>query len=122
MKKSIYSIAWSAGELWLVYAATFGESHGAGNAVKFMAAYGIAMTPLVLAAVYLDKTKETRPKWLCSMLNLSDLAMVAIMAWFGWKWCAAAFAIGGIVSTIYRGREEFQAGLEKDKAAKGATV
>lgn len=84
-------------------------SEGAGNVFAFMAWF-VALLSLLIGMT-LNKTHFTmqRPPGFVPYNFVTELIVVACLAWAGMFWCAAFYAIGGISREAARVREPSEA-------------
>jgi hypothetical protein len=105
--KTAFSLIWTALEVALIFYACQSSHAGAGNIVKLFAGWNLLGFVVVLIALpEMKKEAEQRPQWALNMLNAIDAFNVAVLAYYGWWWCSAAFGIGLLASAALRTRRE----------------
>ena len=89
----------------MVWWAVNTEATGPSNIVKLMAVWSILGAIAIAHALKTEQEPDPRPTWLKRFLNVSDVSLVLMLAWWGWWWCAAAFGFGAMACIVYRDRK-----------------
>lgn len=99
-----FCIVYALAEITLIWWGVYGESVGAANLVKLLAAWNFIGGIALAHEMDKDKSPDPRPAWLRRFLDTCDIGIVFMTAWAGWWWCATAFAWGAAVGSAYRSR------------------
>lgn len=100
-----FNLAWCAAEVGLVAWAVTTNATGPGNVVKLWGGICAVGGLVTIAAFTVAEEPDTRSRWLRRTLTFCDALLVFLLAWFGWWWCAAAYAWGGIMCAAFRERK-----------------